>query len=134
MATAAIDDTISAGVGKPRLSPKKARGTIIVKGGARFAVGEIDRLPPLLERTMARTRGEAARAACSYAVDIGDFNPLRIFEEWSGEAALDAHKRSGHMAEFSEALAAAKRESIRVDAVEGHYLRGLLGETPPAED
>jgi quinol monooxygenase YgiN len=107
---------------------------IIVRGDVRLAAGEIERLRPVLDRTIAATRGEPGCAACSAAVDLDDPNLLRIGEEWSDARAVDAHMQSTHMIDFLEALRAAKTEAIRVDAYEGHYLRTLVGEAAPAGD
>jgi len=107
---------------------------IIVRGDVRLAAGEIERLRPLLERTVAASRGEPGCGACSAAVDISDPNLLRIGEEWSDVRAVDAHMHSPHMIDLLEALGTAKTEAIRVDAYEGHYVRTLVGEPAPAGD
>ena len=37
--------------------------------------------------------------------DLGDSTRLRIFERWEDEAALKAHFKTPHMAEFQKVLA-----------------------------
>jgi quinol monooxygenase YgiN len=107
---------------------------IIVKGEVRFGDGEIERLKPDFAANIKATRAEPGCALYSYAVDVIDPNLLHVAEEWSSEEAIDAHMQSPHMGALSAALAAARLESIRVDAYQAHYLRNIMGGDPPAGD
>jgi quinol monooxygenase YgiN len=107
---------------------------IMVKGEVRFGDGEIERLRPAFERNIAATRAEPDCARYAYAVDLLDPNLLHVAEEWSGEAGIDAHMGSTHMAELMAALGSAKIEAIRIDAYDSHFLRNVMGGEPPASD
>jgi len=107
---------------------------IIVSGHVRFAPGEVDRLRPIFEQSIAATRAELGCASFFSAIDVREPSLLHVSGLWSDEPAIEAHMRSRHMSELLEALGAAKVESIRVDAYEGHYLRTLIGEPAAAED
>lgn len=107
---------------------------IMVKGEVRFGDGEIGRLTPAFERNIAATRAEPGCARYSYAVDVLDPNLLHVAEEWSDEAAIDAHMQSAHMGELMAALGAARIEALRIDAYDAHFLRNIMGGDPPAGD
>ena len=107
---------------------------IIVAGEVRFADGEIARLKDAMEKNVAATRGEMGCARYVYSVDISDPNRLLVSEEWSDDAAVDAHMRSAHMAEFMAIFGAAKIESAAIHAYEAHYLKTLVGGAPEAGD
>ena len=107
---------------------------IMVKGEVRFGDGEIERLKPAFERNIAATRAEPDCARYSYAVDVLDPNLLHVAEEWSGEAAIDAHMQSAHMGALMAALGTAKIEALRIDAYDAHFLKTIMGGDPPAGD
>ena len=100
---------------------------IIVKGEARFADGEIERLKGAFAANIAATRAEDGCEGYSYAIDIGDPNLLHISEQWRDQDAVDAHMGAPHMAELMGALGSARIESIQVSAYEAHFLKTLLG-------
>jgi quinol monooxygenase YgiN len=100
---------------------------IMVKGEVRFGAGEIERLKPAFEENIAATRAEPGCARYSYAVDLIDPNLLHVAEEWSEEAAIDAHMQSPHMAALMAALGTAGIEAIRIDAYDAHFLKNILG-------
>lgn len=100
---------------------------ILVVGEARFAPGEIERIRETLESTVRETRKEPGCEMYSYAVDLSDPDLLRISERWADRAALDAHFTTPHMATLSQALGAAKLESISVKAWRAEFDRVLVG-------
>lgn len=50
------------------------------------------------------TEAEPGCLSYRFSVDILKSNRFRLYEEWRDEAALEAHFRSPHMAEFRERL------------------------------
>jgi len=100
---------------------------IIVTGEVRFGDGEIERLKEALAANIAATRAEDGCEAYAYGVDIGDPNLLHVAERWSDQAAVDAHMTAPHMGPLMAELGAARIESMRIDAYEGHFLKTLLG-------
>ena len=54
-------------------------------------------------------RASRAEDGCidyAFASDLADPDTLILFERWRDQAALDAHGRSAHMAEFQKFMAA----------------------------
>ena len=100
---------------------------IIVTGQVRFADGEIGRLTPAFRMNIQATRAEPGCARYAYAVDLADPNLLHIVEEWSDEAAVDAHMNTPHMADLMQAMGGARIEAISINAYEAHFLKTLLG-------
>ncbi len=54
------------------------------------------------------TRKEAGCLTYTFYSDLEDPNVLRIFEEWESDAALAAHFKAPHIAEFRKAMADVK--------------------------
>lgn len=54
------------------------------------------------------TRSEPGCLTYAFYADLEDPNCLRIFEEWESEAALAAHFKTPHIAEFRAAMAEIK--------------------------
>lgn len=53
---------------------------------------------------MEATRKEAGCAAYTFSADLEDDGLFHIFEQWESPAALDAHFKSPHMAQFQKAV------------------------------
>ena len=54
-------------------------------------------------------RASRAEDGCldyAFATDLADPDTLILFERWRDQAALDAHGKSAHMAEFQKVMAA----------------------------
>jgi len=99
---------------------------MIVKGEARFASGEIDRLRGPLNDWIKAACGRHGCLSYSYAVDLADPNVLHVIETWQDEGAIDAHMAD--MGPLLEILAGAKMLSLRVDAFEARFVKTLMGE------
>jgi hypothetical protein len=99
---------------------------MIVKGEARFASGEIDRLRGPLNDWIKEARGRGGCLSYSYAVDLADPNVLHVIETWDDEAAIDAHMAD--LGPLIQILAGAKMMSLRVDAFEARFVKILMGE------
>jgi quinol monooxygenase YgiN len=76
---------------------------IILAGCIRIGTGKRDDAMIAMEPMVEATRAEAGCVAYSFAFDILDDHLLRIFEVFEDEAALAAHRASGHMAEWRTA-------------------------------
>jgi quinol monooxygenase YgiN len=76
---------------------------VIVAGTVRVPPANIARIKPAMDRMLAASRAEDGCIAYSYAVDVQDPGLVRIFEVWRDQAALEAHFRTPHMAEWRSA-------------------------------
>lgn len=101
---------------------------IIVMGHARLAAGEIDRLRDAMERQIVATNAEPGCLHYSFSRDVLDPDTLIISERWEDQAAIDAHFKSAHMAEFNAVLGTAKLLGLSVKAYENGQVRTLMGE------
>lgn len=101
---------------------------IIVNGEVRFGAGEIERLKPVLEATIAATRGETGCEHYHYSVDVSDPDLLHVSERWSEQGALDAHMAAPHMAELMAAVGRSKVEAMSVRMYRADFAGTLLGE------
>lgn len=100
---------------------------IIVMGYAKLAPGEIDRLTEAMARQVSATNAEDGCDHYSFARDLRDPDTLIISERWRDQAAIDAHFRSPHMAEFNAVLATASVLDLSVKAYENGAVRTLMG-------
>lgn len=71
--------------------------SLIIAGTFRADPGKRPALDVEMRRVMAATVQEAGCIAYSYAQDLADPGLIRVFEEWSDQASLDAHFASPHM-------------------------------------
>lgn len=74
--------------------------TVIVAGVVRVPPANLSGLRPHMIEMIAATRAEAGCLAYSYAEDVAERGLIRVFETWSGQAALDAHFQTPHMARW----------------------------------
>jgi quinol monooxygenase YgiN len=77
---------------------------IILAGSMRVATGTRENALTALVPMVEATRAESGCIAYAVSFDILDDHLLRIFEIFEDEAALSAHRASGHMAEWRAAL------------------------------
>ncbi|WP_298302368.1 putative quinol monooxygenase [uncultured Erythrobacter sp.] len=86
---------------------------IVVLGSFRIPPSMTDVIRPAME---AMVRGSLAEEGCieySYALDVLDPGLVRVLERWRDRAALEAHLRTVHIAEWRaqcSALAISERE------------------------
>ena len=100
---------------------------IVVVGEVRLGAGEIERLEPVLRRTVEATRAETGCEYYCYARDLIEPDLLRISERWADEAAFDAHLATPHMIELGAALRTARIEAMDLGAYQARFLRIVLG-------
>jgi quinol monooxygenase YgiN len=73
---------------------------ILIMGTVRIPDGAIDRARPAMTAMLAASRAEEGCLAYSYAQDVIDPGLIHVAERWRDRAALDAHFRAPHMAEW----------------------------------
>jgi quinol monooxygenase YgiN len=100
---------------------------IIVMGTIRMGDGEIDRLQAAMAKQMAATYAEDGCIQYDFSRNVTDPNQLLISERWRDEAALAAHMKSPHMAEFNKVIGGAKIESVKVTSYEASNETVLMG-------
>jgi quinol monooxygenase YgiN len=64
------------------------------------------------------TRTESGCNAYAFFQDIEDPNRFRIYEEWENEAALEAHFKTDHMAEYRAVSQTLEISSVHIDKFE----------------
>jgi quinol monooxygenase YgiN len=76
---------------------------LIVAGTVRVPAANLEGLRPHMAKMMAASRAEDGCIAYGYAEDVGEPGLIHVFEAWRDQAALDAHFRTAHMAEWRAA-------------------------------
>ncbi len=79
---------------------------LVIMGTVRIPDGGLDAARPAMARMLAASRAEDGCLAYSYAQDVLDPCIIHISERWRDRAALDAHFRTAHMAEWRAQFAA----------------------------
>jgi quinol monooxygenase YgiN len=74
--------------------------SVIVAGTVRVPPENVARFRPHMEAMLAASRAEDGCIEYAYAVDVADPGLIRVFEVWRDQAALEAHFRTNHMAEW----------------------------------
>jgi quinol monooxygenase YgiN len=91
---------------------------LIVAAEVRVTDGAIDQARDALRTMEQETRREAGCLTYVFSVDLSDPTTLRIFERWESMAALSAHFKTPHMADFSQAVARIRPTSMSVKVYE----------------
>jgi quinol monooxygenase YgiN len=77
--------------------------TLVVAGTFRIPAERLDAFRPHMLTMLAASRAEAGCIQYSYAEDVAEPGLIRVFEAWTSQAALDAHKQAAHMASWRAA-------------------------------
>lgn len=77
--------------------------TLIIAGTVRVPPENVERFKPHMDAMLAASRAEDGCLVYSYAVDVEDAGLIRVFEAWRDQAALDAHFKTPHLAEWRAA-------------------------------
>lgn len=91
---------------------------IVVIGSFRIPPSMVDVIRPAMETMMIGSRAEEGCIEYSYALDVFDPGLVRVLEKWRDKAALEAHLRTVHIAEWRaqcSALAVSERELTGYD-------------------
>jgi quinol monooxygenase YgiN len=74
--------------------------TVLVAGTVRVPLENLAGLKPHMQAMLAASRAEDGCLTYSYAEDVAEPGLIRVFEAWRDQAALDAHFKTPHMAEW----------------------------------
>jgi quinol monooxygenase YgiN len=73
---------------------------LLIVGTVRLPAGRLDEARPVMASMVAACRAEAGCLEYSYAEDVLDPGLIHVKERWTDLAALDAHFKSAHMADW----------------------------------
>ena len=73
---------------------------LVVIGTIRLLAERLDEARPAMQRMISGSRAEPGCIEYSYAQDVLDAGLIHVTEVWSDRAALDAHFRSPHIADW----------------------------------
>ena len=96
---------------------------LIIMGTVRIPEGALDTARPAMTAMLAASRAEDGCLAYNYAQDVLDACVIHISERWRGRAALDAHFRTPHMAEWRAqfgAIGVTDRDLKLYESDDGH--------------
>ena len=94
---------------------------IVVIGSFRFPPSIVGVLRPAMEAMVTASRAEEGCIEYTYALDVLDNGVVRVLEKWRDKAALEAHLRTVHIAEWRaqcSALAISERELTGYEAAD----------------
>ena len=77
--------------------------TVLIAGTVRVPPENLEGFRPHMDAMLAASRAEDGCVTYSYAVDVADPGLIRVFEAWRDRAAIEAHFRAPHMAEWRAA-------------------------------
>ena len=70
---------------------------LILAGTVRLPAANLDRARPFMAAMTEASRAEDGCLDYAYGEDVLEPGLIRVFERWRDQAALDAHRASGHM-------------------------------------
>ncbi|TSE00209.1 antibiotic biosynthesis monooxygenase [Mesorhizobium intechi] len=73
---------------------------LLIIGTIRLPAGKLEEARPAMEGMVLASRAEDGCLEYSYARDVLDAGLIRVTEVWRDRAALDAHFRAPHLAEW----------------------------------
>ena len=79
---------------------------LVIIGTIRLPAERLDEARPAMQRMISGSRTEPGCIDYSYAQDVLDAGLIHVTEVWSDRAALDAHFRSPHIADWRASWAA----------------------------
>lgn len=79
---------------------------LVIIGTVRLPPDKLDQARPTMASMVSASRAEPGCLEYSYAQDVLDAGLIRVTEVWSDRAALDAHFRSPHIADWRARWAA----------------------------
>ena len=77
--------------------------SLLIAGTVRVPPQSLHGLRPHMLAMMAASRAEDGCLTYSYAVDVADAGLIRVFEAWRDGAAIEAHFKAPHMADWRAA-------------------------------
>lgn len=79
---------------------------LLIIGTVRLPPDKLTEARPAMQRMISASRAEPGCIEYSYAQDVLDAGLIHVSEVWSDRAALDAHFRSAHIADWRATWAA----------------------------
>jgi quinol monooxygenase YgiN len=79
---------------------------LLIIGTIRLPAEKLAEASPAMQRMISGSRAEPGCIDYSYAQDVLDAGLIHVTEVWSDRAALDAHFRSPHIADWRASWAA----------------------------
>jgi quinol monooxygenase YgiN len=79
---------------------------LVIIGTVRLPPDKLDQARPTMAKMVSASRAEPGCLQYSYAQDVLVAGLIRVTEVWSDRAALDAHFRSPHIADWRASWAA----------------------------
>ncbi|RJT39014.1 antibiotic biosynthesis monooxygenase [Mesorhizobium waimense] len=79
---------------------------LLIIGTVRLPPDKLAEARPAMQRMISASRAEPGCIEYSYAQDVLDAGLIHVSEVWSDRAALDAHFRSAHIADWRASWAA----------------------------
>ncbi|PBB20072.1 putative quinol monooxygenase [Mesorhizobium sp. WSM4313] len=73
---------------------------LLIIGTVRLPPDRLDQAKPAMQRMIMASRAEPGCLDYSYAQDVLDAGLIHVSEAWSDRAALEAHFKSAHIAEW----------------------------------
>jgi len=73
---------------------------LLVIGTVRLPPDRLEQAKPAMQRMISASRAEPGCLGYSYAQDVLDAGLIHVLEAWSDRAALEAHFKSAHIAEW----------------------------------
>jgi quinol monooxygenase YgiN len=73
---------------------------LIIAGTLRVPPEKLAAFKPHMEKMLLASRAEPGCITYSYAIDVQDSGLVRVFEAWRDQAAIDAHFKAPHLAEW----------------------------------
>jgi quinol monooxygenase YgiN len=98
---------------------------LIVAGFVRIDIAKVDGAIEAARSMMAATRMEPGCISYTFATDLEDESVIRIFEEWESAAALQAHFKTPHMADFQKTLSELGPTELKVQRYDVARVAGL---------
>ena len=98
---------------------------IVVIGSFRIPPSMVEVVRPVMEEMITASRREEGCIEYAYALDVIDEGLVRVCEKWRDRAALEAHFRTAHIAEWRaqvSALAVSERDLVAHETDDGFYL------------
>ncbi|EAQ29547.1 hypothetical protein NAP1_02205 [Erythrobacter sp. NAP1] len=98
---------------------------IVVIGSFRIPPSMVEVVRPVMGEMITASRREEGCIEYAYALDVIDEGLVRVCEKWRDRAALEAHFRTAHIAEWRaqvSALAVSERDLVAHETDEGFYL------------
>jgi len=79
---------------------------LLVIGTVRLPPDRLEQAKPVMQRMISASRAEPGCLGYFYAQDVLDAGLIHVLEAWSDRAALEAHFKSAHIAEWRASWAA----------------------------